>query len=95
MNCHRDDLAYIVSPDFPPYDRKFVTCVQGPFTHPDFGACWVVHPEGWTPPLWTVKLVQGLFAYPDAHLRPIRPQADDAVDEVLIRVGLPTDGVLV
>lgn len=87
MNCRRDDLAYIVSPDFPPYDRKFVTCVQGPFEHPDHGACWVVRPEGWTPPLWTVTLVQGLFAYPDAHLRPIRPQSDDAVDQMVAKLG--------
>lgn len=90
LRCKQGDLAYIVSPDFPPYDRKFVTCVQVQGAHPscpELGPCWTVRPEGWVPPLCTVSLVNGLFGYPDSMLRPIRPQPAAAVDEMVLKVG--------
>lgn len=90
MNCRPGDLAYIVSPDFLPYDRKFVTCIEvfgAHPAHPELGPCWTVKPEGWTPPFWSVRLVDGLFGYPDSMLRPIRDSGDDAVDEIVRKVG--------
>lgn len=84
MNCRPGDLAYIVAPDFPPYDRKFVTVVRFAKHDEQLGPCWVVKPEGWIPPLWTVTLSPvGTFCYPDRCLRPIRNPGDDAVDETL------------
>lgn len=90
MNCARGDLALSTAhcgPDFS--ERLYEVCDPAfPTRSIINGPHWHVLPLGWAPPLDQVTPnAKGQIVVPDAWLRPIRPQADDAVDEMVRLVG--------
>lgn len=103
MNCRPGDLARVVSPGY------FMRCTCGVRTlivKPDtLVVCDKPFADGWY--LAEPLKVAGSFAcgagpfegscgsLPDDLLRPIRDPGDDAVDEVLVRVGAPNYGEVI
>lgn len=90
MNCKPGDLAVIVHcPPKPDCVGRIVECVKFfKSCHIDFRFytdVWVVEWHGVDPK----QLGFNGFAVPDAWLRPIRDPGDDAVDEVIQRLGVP------
>lgn len=95
MNCKPGDLARVIAPGF------LIACSCGhrqAVVKPDtFVVCGEAHADGWKlqEPIRVGGQMQcdgGFFSgrvnsLPDAILRPIRPQADDAVDEMVHLVG--------
>ena len=103
MNCRPGDLARVIAPG------RMTRCplcgIEGVAIKPDTMVVVTTHDGiAWRldkPVLNDVQLSCGVAIYIICHalsddiLRPIRDPGDNAVDEMLIRVGLPTDGVLV
>ncbi len=89
MNCRKDDLAFIVSASSPQSAGSIghvCRCVEQ-VSHPVSGE------PGWLidPPVQIAGEV-----YPnclDRVMRPIRPQPDDATDEMVLIAGLPQEVV--
>lgn len=100
MNCKPGDLAIIVAPNSPNRDR-IVRCIRllrageemsiggFEFVATSDGTFWAV--EGWINGAGPDGVVTEVPGGPvrDRWLRPIRDPGDDAVDEMLLRVGLP------
>lgn len=83
MNCKQGDLAVVIEGAAVGY---IVTCVaryDGPWFDMDYEPGWKVDR-----PIPKMGGRPEAFIY-DKGLRPIRPQPDDAVDEVIQRVGTP------
>lgn len=89
MNCKPNQLAYVSDPNALAYGH-YLTCLQA-------------HPagfDGWDPkegPVWLVDKPLPMrsywaggyitYTYPDEALRPIKNPGDDAVDEMVQKVG--------
>jgi hypothetical protein len=91
MNCRPDDLARIIKSNSG-YTDRLVDVVRlfgvGPGHYVHLGPLWYVRPIGFTP--HDCKLTpEGLFLFPDRLMRPIRNPGNDAVDEMVLRVGAP------
>lgn len=89
MNCKPGDLARVV--DCGTYTDRLVEVVRmhGLITkYAALGALWFVKPIGFTPHDCNLT-VDGEMLLPDNRLRPIRDPGDDAVDEVIQRIGTP------
>jgi hypothetical protein len=103
MNCKPGDLAVIVRAVHPENVGCLVH-VLGPsgenaaknLTHHRGEVLWLVRAQR---PLRTTFYLAGVPVdvkptdttnMPDSHLRPIRPQSDDATDEMVLRCGKPT-----
>lgn len=92
MNCKPNDLAMVVEGDFVGYMCKVVSA--GPtFTHIASGAVHI----GWNVEFphdmpWTAPEGQPMHTgwLPDAWLRPIRDPGDDARDETLAWLPVPS-----
>lgn len=87
MNCKPDDLALIVRSDVK-NAGKLVTVLRAArpeefqnFYHRNEGHHWRVRAVG-SPIVTTGGLVLIETSLPDCRLRPIRPQADEAQDQV-------------
>lgn len=85
MNCKEGDLAIVVSSS--PTTREFlgriVRCLHIEGSN-CFGPLWRV--EGGT---WSEVFGMHVSLFEDCALRPIRPQSDDAVDEMVLIAGKP------
>ena len=87
MNCRKDDLAFIASASSPAFAGivgHVCRCVEQ-VSHPVSGE------PGWLidPPVQTdIGLCENCL---DRVMRPIRPQSDDAFDEMLLIAGLPAE----
>ena len=92
MNCKPDDLARIIGSTNSGYTDRLVDVVRlHGVIHPRYdklGPLWYVRPIGFTPHDCNMN-AEGLFLFPDSLLRPIRDPGDDAVDEVIQRIGTP------
>lgn len=80
MNCKPGDLAVVAratAENILPHLGKVVTCIRLSQVHED---SWETEPE----------LEPGRFVY-DGALRPIRPQSDDATDEMVQLLGKPSE----
>jgi hypothetical protein len=104
MNCKKGDLAYVTSGAKTPSLAGRFVIVERAAPYGDVrlsGELWV----GVDTPAWICRGANGgdlpcqrldgsTYSMPrrlidDAILRPIRPQPDDAVDEVIQRIGTP------
>lgn len=91
MNCKPGDLAIIVNAS--DYGRihigKIVQCIR--LERPTFGRPGL----GWlTEPGLAASDDGKCLLWCDEHLRPIRDPGDDAVDEVLQRIGSPNEATV-
>lgn len=89
MNCRPGDLARIV--DGGSYTDRLVEVVRVHGLLPKYaalGVLWFIKPIGFTPHDCDMTPA-GEFLFPDNRLRPIRDPGDDAVDEVIQRIGTP------
>lgn len=92
MNCKQGDLAVLIRSDAG-NEGKFVTCLRlasaaeiGSYLFSrDRGPVWVTDIE--------LKTRLGFYAplVYDAYLRPIRPQPNDATDEMVALLGKPQE----
>ena len=85
MNCRKDDLAFIVSASSQQSAKSIghvCRCVEQ-VSHPISGEPgWLIDPP--------VQIAEGVFPHClDRVLRPIRPQPDDATDQMVLIAGLP------
>lgn len=91
MNCKPGDLA-VVRAGCGFYTDKLVE-VMRPYgivaQQPREGHCWWCKPIGFTPPDCDLT-IGGLFLFPDQRLKPIRDPGDDAQDESLSWLPVPT-----
>ncbi len=78
MNCKQGDMAVTFGA---PMDNGLVVEVLHalPF-HRTHGPCWMVRSLG-SPFHWNPNEPRHTVGWPDAMLKPIRPQPDDAVDQ--------------
>lgn len=102
MKCRAGDLAIVIRSEAGNLG-KIVTCVRvataddwaSELTPPARGTYWLVDRP--LVALFELRFADGAVAqfvrstrlYPDANLKPIRDPGDDAVDEMVQRVGLP------
>jgi hypothetical protein len=102
MNCKPGDLAIIVVSPLPQYIGLPVTVLHAgfprdyaaPYKHFANKPVWIVRSSSLVAvrpfPGSESRVMDTEFAVPDAALRPIRPQPDDAVDETLLWLPVPT-----
>lgn len=91
MNCKQGDLAYVVVPGRPA-DGMIVKCVE-------FLGVIAITCQGGVEKLPVWRLDHPIPAFDgtpttkasDDRLRPIRPQSDDKVDEMLLIAGKPKE----
>jgi hypothetical protein len=88
MNCKPGDLAYITRAFCPENVGLVVIVLDEGCPFRDYGWCWLTKSAS---PMANIRSDTGERAdhscyapVPDAHLRPIRPQSDDARDESLV-----------
>jgi hypothetical protein len=92
MNVEQNDITRIIGGQGQYTDRLVeVVRFKGVWLcEPTLGPFWFVKPIGFTP--FDCKTDgDGCFLFPDARLRPIRDPGDDAVDEMVLRVGKPQE----
>ena len=82
MNCKPGELAIVVGDPVHIHDGRIVLCVR-PDSDPGFQGCWITEPE-----LYDADGT--LYAPMDNSLRPIRDPGDDARDETLEWLPVPS-----
>jgi len=95
MNCKPGDLAIVVK-SWAGNEGKIVRCIKLDTERSFFDN---VGPDGVTPPepIWIIDIhlrgCDGSFSnyIADSQLRPIRDPGDDAVDQVVLKVGKPRE----
>ena len=91
MNCQKGEWAYVVRDDkFPECIGMPVEIIEAYGVDDDGDFCWVCKPaypcRGYSPDGRTIVFNSEDTEYPDAWLRPIRPEADPVTTDVVAGV---------
>lgn len=83
MRCRRGDLVVCVWSAFPELIGRVFTVTRQSMVWPD---CWMT-----SPPQFSDEGPRVAMVFVDHHLRPIRDPGDDAVDEMVQKLGKPEE----